>query len=126
MAHVVHKGPPKPLFTSLHEGMQQMVDTLIARLNPEWIRMRHPHSSHLSRGRRRRVSIEMNGDERYDAVILATPANVAGELLDPVDHELARNLLSITLQLIGHGDAWILQRSAGEAAAGIRLPHPAQ
>ena len=43
-----------------------------------------------------RVSIEMNGDERYDAVILATPANVAGELLDAVDHELARDLLGIT------------------------------
>ena len=38
----------------------------------------------------------MNGDERYDAVILATPANVAGELLDGVDHELARSLLDIT------------------------------
>ena len=38
----------------------------------------------------------MNGDELYDAVIVATPAHVAGELLDGVDHELARNLLEIT------------------------------
>ena len=38
----------------------------------------------------------MNGDERYDAVIVATPANVAGELLDGVDRALARNLLDIT------------------------------
>ncbi len=32
----------------------------------------------------------------YDAVILATPANVAGTLLDGVDRGLARNLLDIT------------------------------
>ena len=38
----------------------------------------------------------MNGDERFDAVILATPANVAGTLLDGVDRGLARNLLDIT------------------------------
>ena len=43
-----------------------------------------------------RVAIEMNGDERFDAVILATPANVAGTLLDGVDRELARNLSDIT------------------------------
>ncbi|HLI63977.1 MAG TPA: protoporphyrinogen oxidase, partial [Terriglobales bacterium] len=36
------------------------------------------------------------GDERYDAVIVATPAHVAGELLDSVDRELAQDLLQIT------------------------------
>jgi protoporphyrinogen/coproporphyrinogen III oxidase len=96
MAQAAHKGPPKPLFTSLHDGMQQMVDALIGRLNPEWIRMRHHILRIYPEDGGWRVSIEMNGDERYDGVILATPANVAGELLDPVDHELARNLLGIT------------------------------
>ena len=38
----------------------------------------------------------MNGEERFDAVIIATPANVAGALLDGVDRGLARNLLDIT------------------------------
>ena len=28
------KAPPRPLFTSLKEGMQQMVDALVARLDP--------------------------------------------------------------------------------------------
>ena len=96
MAQAAHKNPPKPLFTSLYDGMQQMVDALIGRLNPESIRMRQHILRVYPEDGGWRVSIEMNGDERYDAVILATPANVAGELLDPVDHELANNLLGIT------------------------------
>jgi oxygen-dependent protoporphyrinogen oxidase len=96
MAHVAGKQPPRPLFTSLHDGMQQMVDAIIARLHPEWIRMRRHIRRLYPENGGWRVSIEMNGDERYDAVILATPANVAGTLLDGVDRGLARHLLDIT------------------------------
>ncbi len=90
------KEPPRPLFTSLQDGMQQMVDTVAARLDPEAIRLRthilrvYPEDSGW------RVSIEMNGEERFDAVLIATPANVAGTLLDGVDRDFARNLLDIT------------------------------
>ncbi len=90
------KEPPRPLFTSLQDGMQQMVDTVAARLDPEATRLRthilrvYPEDSGW------RVSIEMNGEERFDAVLLATPANIAGTLLDGVDRDLARNLLDIT------------------------------
>ena len=90
------KDPPRPLFTSLQDGMQQMVDAIAARLNPESIRLRthvlrvYPEDSSW------RVSVEMNGDERFDAVLIATPANVAGTLLDGVDRGLSRNLLDIT------------------------------
>jgi oxygen-dependent protoporphyrinogen oxidase len=38
----------------------------------------------------------MGEEERYDAVVLATPANVAGALLDGVDRGLSRHLLDIT------------------------------
>ncbi len=90
------KQPPGPLFTSLQDGMQQMVDAIVARLDPESIRLRthvlrvYPEDSAW------RVSIEMNGDERFDAVLIATPADVAGTLLDGVDRELAQDLLDIT------------------------------
>ena len=40
--------------------------------------------------------IELGPDEYYDAVILATPANVAGTLLEGVDAELAQDLMGIT------------------------------
>ena len=96
MAQVAHKQPPRPLFTSLRDGMQQLVDAIIGRLNPEAIRMRRHIRRIYPENGGWRISIEMNGDERYDAVILATPAHVAGELLDPFDHDLARNLLDIT------------------------------
>ena len=96
MVQSAGKQAPRPLFTSLRDGMQQMVDAIIERLNPEWIRMRRHIRRIYPENDGWRVSIEMNGDERYDAVILATPANVAGELLDPVDHDLAHNLLDIT------------------------------
>ncbi len=92
------KEPSRPLFTSLQDGMQQMVDAIAARLDPESIRLRthvlrvYPEDSSSSW----RVSIEMNGDERFDAVLIATPANVAGTLLDGVDRDLARDLLDIT------------------------------
>ena len=76
--------------------MQQMVEAIAARLDPESIRLRthilrvYPEDSSW------RVAVEMNGEERFDAVLIATPANVAGTLLDGVDRGLARNLLDIT------------------------------
>ena len=94
----MRKEPPRPLFTSLQNGMQQMVDAITARLDPESIRLRthilrvYPEDSSSSW----RVAIEMNGEERFDAVLIASPANVAGTLLDGVDRGLARNLLDIT------------------------------
>ncbi len=96
MSAVAGKQPARPLFTSLKDGMQQMVDAVVGRLNPESIRLRQHIRRVYPENGGWRVSIEMNGDERYDAVILATPANVAGALLDGVDRGLARNLLDIT------------------------------
>jgi oxygen-dependent protoporphyrinogen oxidase len=92
------KHPPAPLFTSLQDGMQQMVDAIAARLDPESVRLRthvlrvYPEDASSSW----RVSVEMNGEERFDAVLIATPANVAGTLLDGVDRGLARDFLDIT------------------------------
>jgi oxygen-dependent protoporphyrinogen oxidase len=96
MAESAGKRPARPLFTSLRDGMQQMVDAILARLNPEAIRLRQHIRRVYPDGDGWRVAIEMGDEERYDAVILATPANVAGTLLDGVDRSLARNLLDIT------------------------------
>jgi len=43
-----------------------------------------------------RVAIDMGGSENFDAVIMATPANIAGALLEAVDRELADDLLGVT------------------------------
>lgn len=96
MAQAAHKQPPRPLFTSLKDGMQQMVDAIVARLEPDSIRLRNHILRIYPEDNGWRVAIEMNGDERYDAVVLATPANAAGTLLDGVNRGLARDLLDIT------------------------------
>jgi len=96
MAQLAKKQPARPLFTSLKDGMQQLVDAIIARIDPEAIALRRHVQRIYPENEGWRVAIEMNGDERYDAVIVATPAHVAGELLDGVDRALARNLLDIT------------------------------
>src|SRR5580704_9631847 len=69
MSAAAGKQPTRPLFTSLKDGMQQMVDAIVARLNPESIRLRHYIRGVYPENGGWRVAIEMNGDERYDAVI---------------------------------------------------------
>ena len=96
MAQAALKQPPRPLFTSLKDGMQQLVEAILGRLDPTSIRLRNHIRRIYPEDSGWRVATEMNGDENFDAVILATPANVAGALLDGVDRVLARNLLDIT------------------------------
>ncbi|HEX4321994.1 MAG TPA: protoporphyrinogen oxidase [Acidobacteriaceae bacterium] len=87
----------KPLFTTLRYGLQQMVDGLVARLDPKRV---HVHAPVLG--------VERDGDgwlvevrgvrgvvERFDAVIVATPAWAAAEFLRPVDRELSDELEQI-------------------------------
>ena len=96
MRAMVGKQPPRPLFSSLKDGMQQLVDAIVARLDPSAIRMRtrirhvYPESDGW------RLAIDMGGSENFDAVIMATPANVAGALLEAVDRDLADDLSGIT------------------------------
>ena len=96
---------PRSIFTSLRGGMQQFVDTIVARLQPGSVRIATPVS---------RLAQTMGGwmveaggkQEFYDAVILASPAWAAGVLLRPVDRELGNDLggipysSSITVNLI--------------------------
>jgi protoporphyrinogen/coproporphyrinogen III oxidase len=96
MAVVAKSQPARPLFSSLKDGMQEAVDGVVARLPPEAIRLRtrvrgvYPHNGGW------RVAIEMGGDSYYDAVVVATPANIAGALLEAVDAGLAQDLLGVT------------------------------
>jgi oxygen-dependent protoporphyrinogen oxidase len=96
MKAMAAKAPPRPLFSSLKDGMQQLVDALTARLDSSSFRL-----STRVRGIYReddlwRVAIDMSRDQYFDAVIVATPANVAGALLESVDRDLADDLLGIT------------------------------
>jgi oxygen-dependent protoporphyrinogen oxidase len=88
---------PKPLFTTLRYGLQQMVDALTARLDPRRVHLHAPV-----------LGVERDGDgwlvevrgvrgvvERFDAVIVATPAWAAAEFLRPLNGELSDELEQI-------------------------------
>jgi protoporphyrinogen/coproporphyrinogen III oxidase len=90
------KQPPRPLFSSLKDGMQQMVDAITARLDQSSLRLSLRVRGIYLENDRWRVAMEIGGSEVFDAVIVATPANVAGALLEGVDRDLADDLLGIT------------------------------
>lgn len=88
-------GGSPPLFTSLSEGMQQMVDALVAAL---------PADSMDTNAHVQAVSPE-NGSwivsagldtDQFDAVILAVPAPAAANLLGRASSDLAAELRGIT------------------------------
>ena len=84
----------RPLFTSLKDGMQHMVDALVDRLSPSALHLSRPVQSMRPQERGWLVSA---GDESYafDAVIVATPSHLAATLLQDASHDLASELRAI-------------------------------
>jgi oxygen-dependent protoporphyrinogen oxidase len=99
------RGAPPAIFTALRGGMQQLVDALSARIDPGSIRAGAPVQRILRLGSTWIVESN-NTVQSFDAVIMAASAWAAGEMLAPVDAELARELSgipyssSITVNLI--------------------------
>ncbi len=85
---------PKPIFTAIRGGMQQMVDAIVARLNPEWLRAGTAVEALEKTAEGWRVTAG-GATERFDALIVASPAWAAGALLRPVDAELGAELSAI-------------------------------
>ena len=82
------------IFTSLRGGMQQFVDALAGRLDPECVRC----STAVSGVVQVRDGWKVTAGERaeyYDAVIMASPAWAAGVLLKDVDAALSEELSAI-------------------------------
>ena len=96
---------PRSIFTALRGGMQQMIDALAARLDPASIRLA---TRVTAIGKNRDGwTVEAAGTaDRFDAVILASPAWAAALLLSSVDRVLSENLdtipysSSITVNLV--------------------------
>lgn len=81
-------------FTAIRGGMQQMVDAVVGRLEPEWLRVGTAVQSLEKTTEGWRVTAG-GVTESFDAVILASPAWAAGALLEPVDAELGAELKGI-------------------------------
>ncbi|MGB9233201.1 MAG: protoporphyrinogen oxidase [Terriglobales bacterium] len=88
------KAPPRPLFTSLKEGMQQMVDALLTRLDPATLQKSSPVQSLIMQDGGWTVSAGYHSDH-FDAVIIAAPAHAAAAILQSANETLARELAAI-------------------------------
>ena len=85
---------PRSLFTTLRDGMSQITDRLAAQLAPGSVHLSSPVESITRQGDAWLVETAF-GRERYDAIILATPAWTAGGLLRPTHHALGEALQSV-------------------------------
>jgi oxygen-dependent protoporphyrinogen oxidase len=87
--------PAPPLFTSLKSGMQQLIETIVPRLNP---------SSLVVNASAQAIQPEADGwivswgskTDRFDAVILAVPTHAAARLLAACSPELSTELAAIS------------------------------
>jgi protoporphyrinogen/coproporphyrinogen III oxidase len=99
------KAAPTPLFSSLKNGMQQMIDTLVARLDWKSLKTSVPVVAIIRQNDGWTVSAGYQTDH-FDAVIVATPAPAASAVLAAADEELARELgeikysSSVTVSLV--------------------------
>ncbi|MFZ0760316.1 MAG: protoporphyrinogen oxidase [Candidatus Sulfotelmatobacter sp.] len=83
-----------PLFTSLKNGMQQLVETLVPRLNPASLIINTVVQSIRTEAGNWIVSTELKSDH-FDAVILAVPAHAAAQLLSTNSPDLSAELAAI-------------------------------
>jgi oxygen-dependent protoporphyrinogen oxidase len=99
--------PPAPrgIFTTLRGGLQQLVDAITAKLDPQALRLNTSVTALQRIADGWRVTSDGVTDS-YDGVILASPAWAAGSLLSTVDAQLGQDLeaipysSSITMNLI--------------------------
>jgi len=88
------KTSAKPLFTSLKNGMQQMVDAIVSLLPASVLRSNTPVQRIQRQSGGWVVSAGYASDE-FDAVIVATPTQMAGELVGLDSARLASELRGI-------------------------------
>ncbi len=93
-ARAKSNAPPQPLFTSLKNGVQEMVNAAVAALPAHHVRLRQTVTAVERCGTGWAVKTEERS-EPFDAVIVATPAPAAAALLRSVNSVLAAGLRQI-------------------------------
>jgi oxygen-dependent protoporphyrinogen oxidase len=129
--------PPKPLFTSLKGGMQQMVDALVARLDANVLKTSSLVQSVIPQESGWTVSAGYQSDH-FDAVIIATPTHAAAAVLQEANEDLSRDLgeikysSSVTVTLgydenvrrsLPPGFGFLVPRSAGHRMLAATFVH---
>src|SRR5208337_2260567 len=88
------KAPPRPLFTALTGGMQAMADTAVSQLTASALRVNSPVQSIQPQTGGWTVSAGYASDH-FDAVIIATPAQIAADLVEIASSRLAAELRGV-------------------------------
>ena len=83
------------MFVAPRGGMGQLIDRLQTRLPADCIQLNHSVSDLAHDAQGWRVTSERSGNQRYDAVILATRSFVSAKLLQSVHRRLADELAHI-------------------------------
>jgi oxygen-dependent protoporphyrinogen oxidase len=78
-----------PVFTTLRSGMGTLVDRMIAAIPEDWVRLA-AEVQFVSYGEEGWLVGTARGVERFDAVMMAAPVDVARSLLEPVDERAAQ------------------------------------
>jgi oxygen-dependent protoporphyrinogen oxidase len=87
--------PAPPLFTSMKNGMQQLVETVVPKLDPLSLLINTSvQSIHPEANRGWKVTAGLKSDH-FDAIILALPAPAAASILSSSSPELSNELASI-------------------------------
>lgn len=92
------KSAPRALFTSLRYGLQQLIDALVERLDPQRVHTEAPVNAIERTPDGWRLTFSLFGAvtrREFGGLILATPAWSAGELLKTVDAPLGSELSGI-------------------------------
>jgi oxygen-dependent protoporphyrinogen oxidase len=87
-ARAAKDGEKKSVFTTLRSGMGTLIDRMVAAIPEEWVRLGAAVEFVSCVDEGWLVGTE-HGVERFDALIMATPVDVARSLLEPVDEQAA-------------------------------------
>lgn len=89
------KSAATSMFMTLRGGLQQLVDALVARLNPDALMPHRSVSNVQRRGDQYILTLRDGAQMCADDLVFATPAYVAAALAQPIDAELASELKAI-------------------------------
>jgi len=109
------QGARPPIFTTLKNGMQQLIDALLAQLPAEAVR-RNCEISGIARSGQG-WGVRFNGSvQEFDGLVLAVPAPAAGKMLQAIAPDIAGQL-----QAIRYSSSVIVQFAFAQSRA-PRLP----
>lgn len=85
---------PAPLFSSLRNGLQQMLNAITPALDPQALRLQQTVTGLDRRNSQWEITTN-DGSHSFDAVLLGIPATSAAALLAPLDQEIASRMARI-------------------------------